>query len=559
MKKDKKEKNGPNFIIKCFVVALFIAVVGVVINTAPNYADNEIKGRINLIINNSNVTLSLKNDMYVDNDTVYMSEKDIENFFDGDILYDEKYNQIITGSDMMIATLPLDKREITVNGSNVKLFGMATKKDDEIYLPFSELGNIYNVEVSYIKGNNVVVVDSLDREKKMANISKDCDIKYLPTVISRSLEKETKGNSVVIVPTEEDLKGWTKVRTLNGTIGYTKEIANEFTVRDNMKYEKQVEGKVSLAWDYYSEYAKIVARADKINGINVISPTVASLKEAGKGELLINKPEQGYVEWAHKNNYKVWALVSNGDGLIDTTSEVLNDYVLRENLINNIVNMASNCNFDGINIDFEYMYEKDKNVFSRFIIELAPRLREYGKVLSVDVTAPDGSENWSGCYDRHTIGRVADYIVYMAYDQYGTSSNNAGTTGGCDWVETNIKKFVGTQEEIEPEKVILAMPLYTRLWRSNSDGTYSSEVVLLKNVESKIPSGVEKKWDDSLKQNYVEFTQNGRTCKMWLEDEASIRARFELMHKYDLAGAAYWREGYEYSRYWDLVATLINN
>ena len=64
-------------------------------------------------------------------------------------------------------------------------------------------------------------------------------------------------------------------------------------------------------------------------------------------------------------------------------------------------------------------------------------------------------------------------------------------------------------------------------------------------MNNEIPSGVERQWDDSLKQNYVEFTQNGRTCKMWLEDEASIRARFELMHKYDLAGAGFWEKDRE--------------
>ncbi len=54
---------------------------------------------------------------------------------------------------------------------------------------------------------------------------------------------------------------------------------------------------------------------------------------------------------------------------------------------------------------FEYMFMQDKDLFSRFIIELAPRLKEIGAVLSVDVTAPDGSPNWSLCYNRHIIGK----------------------------------------------------------------------------------------------------------------------------------------------------------
>jgi len=553
-------KKGPNFIIKGMVVILFIVVVAIIINLAPNYINNEIKDKINLIINNSNVTLSLKNDIYVDeNDIVYISTKDIANFFDGNIFYDNKYDQILTSSNIKFACIPINKNEITVNGSNVKIYGMATKKDDNFYLPFSELGNIYNVEIKYIKESNVVLIDSLDREQKMANISKDCQIKYLPTIFSRDVEKVEKGSNIVIVSTDEELNGWTKVRTKNGAIGYTKEVTNIYTVREAMKEQKQVDGKVSLVWDYYSEYASAPTRTEPIEGINVVSPSFAMLKEGGKGQLLTNIGAKGqaYVEWAHNNGYKVWAIVSN-NSYIDTTSEILNDYKLREKLINNIMDIVSTYKIDGINIDFEYMYENDKDMFSRFIIELAPRLREYGKVLSVDVTAPDGSGSWSMCYNRHLIGKVADYIVFMAYDQYGTSSKKAGTTAGCDWVEVNIKKFVGTQEEVAPEKLILGMPLYTRLWWNEEDGTDDSDVILMKNQNKYIPEGVEKKWDDSLKQNYVEYEKNGKTYKMWLEDEQTINARFALLKQYNLAGAAYWAKGYESEGYWSLVNKLLN-
>ena len=45
----------------------------------------------------------------------------------------------------------------------------------------------------------------------------------------------------------------------------------------------------------------------------------------------------------------------------------MRDYKLREELINNIVNLAYEYKLDGINIDFENMYEEDKELFSRFI------------------------------------------------------------------------------------------------------------------------------------------------------------------------------------------------
>ncbi len=560
MESKMKVKKGPNFFIKGIIVVLFVIVVGIIINVAPNYIDTQIKDKINLIVNNNNVTLSLKKDIYVDeNEVIYLSKEDIENFFDGNIYYDEKYNQIVTGSNTKLAALPIDKKEIEVNSSKVRILGAVTKNEENYYIPFSELAKIYNVEVKYIRKNNVVVIESLEREKKMANISKNCQIKSLPTIFSRSVENVEQGNNVVIVPTNEELDGWVKVRTESGKLGYTKEIANTYIVRETMKEEKQIQGKISLVWDYYSEYASAPTRTEPIAGINVVSPSFAILKDEGKGELVTNIGEKGraYVEWAHSNGYKVWPMISN-NSYIQTTSDILNDYKLREKLINNIMEIVSEYKLDGINIDFENMYEKDKKMFSRFIIELAPRLKEYGKVLTVDVTAPDGSATWSLCYDRNLIGKVADYVAFMAYDQYGTSSKKAGTTGGCDWVEVNINKFIGTQEEVPAEKLILGMPLYTRLWWNTADGSEESTAISMKNVNKYIPNGVQKQWDDNLKQNYVQYDKDGRTYKMWIEDEQSAMARFELMKKYNLAGAAYWQKGYEYDGYWDFVNTLIN-
>ena len=110
-------------------------------------------------------------------------------------------------------------------------------------------------------------------------------------------------------------------------------------------------------------------------------------------------------------------MVSN-NSYKDTTSKILNSYRLRTNLINNIIYAATIYNLDGINIDFENLKKEDKDVFSRFIIELKPKLKEAGIVLSIDTTALDGGDDWSECYDRNLIGNVADYLAFMAYDQY---------------------------------------------------------------------------------------------------------------------------------------------
>ena len=212
---------------------------------------------------------------------------------------------------------------------------------------------------------------------------------------------------------------------------------------------------------------------------------------------------------------------------------------------------------DGINIDFENMRKDDKDLYSRFIIELEPRMKELGLVLSVDVTAPDGSDTWSLCFDRHVIGDVADYIIFMAYDEYGESSTKAGTTAGYDWVELGVKKFLET-EEVAPEKLILAVPLYTRLWTEDSSGKVTKKsVVSMKDIDDTIPSNVERKWDDKLKQYYVEYKDGNNVKKMWIEDIKSLKEKVSLITNYKLGGIASWEKGMETDEVWDVFQDAL--
>lgn len=553
-----KEKRF--YIYKLIVVLVFALAVWFVLKTATNYIKDDIVGKTNLVINNSNTTKNLKNDVIVENGVVYVSTKDIANFFDDHIFYDNKYDQIITTSETKVATLKLNENKAKVNGSTVDLVASAKKIGEQFYLPFSEISeSVYNVETTYIKDTNTVVLVSLDRELTYANSSKKNSVKSNPTMFSKTVDKIEKGDNVTVIPSKNgDENGWTKVTTENGKIGYVKTttLANTKKIRDNLEMGKQIQGNVSLVWEYFSKYAKAPQRTEKIDGVNVVAPTFFSLADSEKGAIVANVGQAGqnYINWAHSNGYRVWPWVANeatNKEDKDLTSEILNDYKLREKLINSIVSAVEMYNLDGINLDFENMYESDKDAYSRLVIELAPRLKELGKVLSVDVTAPDGSPDWSLCFNRNVIGDVADYVIFMAYDQHNQSSTEAGTVAGCDWVEANINKFLG-QEGVKPEKIILAMPFYTRVWNV-TDGGLSSSAVDMKSQSTLIPDDAKITWDDSLKQNLAEYEKNGRTYKVWMEDAKSLKCKLDLVKKYNLAGGAFWRKDQETSDVWKVI------
>ena len=548
---NKKKKT----ITRILMAILIIIVLAVIAFIANDYIILDKNKTTNLIINNKNVTSNLKNEIMIKDDIIYLSKQDIANFFDKYIYEEKKTNQIITTYDKKIAEIGFEKNTININGSNKKIYAHAEKENETIYLPISEMKEVYDIEIEYLPDTKVVTMDSKDREQKKAIVNSNVAVKSSANFIAKTVDRVKKGENVIVVSSEN---GNAKIRTQNGKLGYIKanKLTNEITVREDMHEEKQVEGKINLVWDYYSAYASAPDRSGQtIEGINVVSPAFFYLDTNGKLKENIGEKGKAYIEWAHNNGYKVWPMLANAEAAkesLSITSNIMNNYEKRKELIEDIVNACVKYKIDGINVDFENMKQEDKDMYSRFIIELTPRLKEMGLVTSVDVTAPDGGETWSLCFDRHVIGDVADYIVFMAYDQYGISSKKAGTTAGYNWVKLSLNKFLQT-EEIEPEKIILAIPLYTRVWTTDSNEKVTSKTVAMKDIDKVIPQGTNKIWDNDLKQNYAEYTDGGNKKQIWIEDIDSLKAKVSLITENNLAGVGAWQKGMESENVWGML------
>ena len=560
-------------IVKIIVILALLAGVAFVLKIAPNYIRNEITDKTNLVLNFTDVTGRTKQDVLVEDNVVYISLEDIKNYYDKDIYYDEQYNHIVTSSDEKIAVLEVDQKKMLVNGVPKKINGSVKEKDGVYYLPISEMQEIYNIKAKIV--GNKVIIESLDRKLTTAVASKKLDIKYKTTFFSKNIEKIEQGEKVAIAEVDENTlpEGWVKVRTQSGNLGYVekKNLTDTKVEREDKIAEKFFDGKISMAWEY-----DIVPdnTGKKYDGVNVVSPyffylklkntdkenlTPEDVKEQAK--IIDNVGNDGveYIKWAKSNNYKVWARIANetNESTIDEFSCIINDYGLRQAMIYDIVGYAKEYELDGINIDFEYMYKDDKDSFSKFIIELAPLLKEINVCLSVDVTAPYGGANWSLCYDRNLIGEKADYIVFMGYDQYGTTA--IGTTSGYNWLENSIKNFMNGENNVPVDKIILGLPFYAKLWRTKDGEVVGrTSVVYMNNMESSIPANSSKEWLEDLRQYYVQYDKDGYTYKLWVEDERSFAEKIGLVKKYDLAGAAYWRKGFDSEGVWKVIKKALD-
>ena len=556
---------GPkgSMIKRILIVVLILIAIILILLKAQDFMKEKTDDSISLIINNTNVTQRLKYDVKIENNNIYVSMDDIKNFFDKYIYIEDEINEIVTTYNDKIASIGFEANKLTLNGSTKKINAHAIKENDVVYIPISEMTDVYNIEIDNIESTKVITIDSLEREQLKATAKSKLSVKSKRESFSRTVDKVEDNATLIVIKNNgvTSEKGWTKVRTANGKIGYVKtNKLNEITTtRQAVEKKKQIEGKVNMFWDYFSQYVKAPDRTGQVvDGVNVVSPLFFYLDKTD-GTLKENVGDAGktYIEWAHSNGYKIWPMISNSDAGIKVTSTMLNSYSKRQELIQSIVEKCAQYEIDGINIDFENMYQADKDKFSRFIIELAPRMQEMGIVLSVDVTAPDGDPNWSLCYNRNVIGDVADYLVFMGYDQYGTSSAKPGTTAGLNWVEKSLQKII-QYDEVDTEKIILGMPFYTRQWTVASDGTIKDRsTVSMMNI--KIPNNVEKQWDEDLKQYYIEYASGKNTIKMWIEDGTSIKEKVALVAKYKLGGTSGWRKDMETSNVWAIIKEGLAN
>ena len=124
-----------------------------------------------------------------------------------------------------------------------------------------------------------------------------------------------------------------------------------------------------------------------------------------------------------------------------------------------------------------------------------------------------------------------------------------------NFVENGIANTVA---EVPPEKVINAVPFYTRIWETNGT-TVTSQVVGMDMAQEYIRNhGIVTSWDEETCQNYGEYQSGNSYYQVWLEDVESLKVKLNIMKKYNIAGVAEWRLGLESPIVWDAIAEYVN-
>lgn len=492
---------------------------------------------------------------YVDLDTVhqYFNQRFYEDKNEGLLLY--------TVPDDIIRTVIGSSEMTDKDGSRSLSYTPAVYEGDILYVALDYVKQYTNFSYEGFSEPNRLQIYTRWDDRQVAEIQKDTAVRILGGVKSEVLEDVSAGDKVILL---EQMETWSKVKTMDSVIGYIEnkrmdnirmEMPIPVTDYEEPVYTSQVrEGKINLGWHVVAGMAgndtlgEVTANT---KGLTVISPTWFKISD-NEGNFT-SFASQSYVDKVHGMGMEVWGLVENIEykDSIDMY-EILSSTSTRARLIDGLVNEALSYGLDGINVDFEQISSDCGEHFIQFIRELSIPCRQNNLVLSIDNYVPMGGTDH---YDRTEQGIVADYVIIMGYDEHYAGSREAGSVASINFVEEGIEQTVA---QVPPEKVINAIPFYTRIWETK-DGAIGSQAVGMDMAEAYVRDhNIAVEWNEETCQYYGEYTEGGSLFQVWLEDESSIDVKLNIMDKYQIAGVASWRLGFEKPAVWDKIEEYMN-
>lgn len=542
-------------VIAVAVLVILVAILGIVTHVVMKYIPSSEKmdlneyygemadGEIALVIG----TEKMEERGLVDGDRVYLPLDVVNTYLNQRYYWDSANQQILYATPS----------ELTSVSASSEAGDKVWVKDDKVYLNLTYVQEFTDLDAYITKDPYRIAIQYKFKNVKTVTVKKNTSIRYRGGIKSAILTSVKKGTKLRLI---EEMENWDQVATDDGYIGYIdkKKVGEAEKTKFERSFKREqysyltMDSKVNMVWHQVTSTDANAYFADataNMTGVNVISPTWFYLTDTSGNIASIASAD--YVSQAHEKGLQVWGLIDNFTQEVSTT-ETLSSTAARQNIISQLIQAAQDVGMDGINLDFESLSEDVGTHFLEFLRELSIECHKNNLVLSVDNPVP---EDFTSHYDRAEQGRVVDYVIIMGYDEHYVGSE-AGSVASLPWVEQGIQD---TLDEVPAERVINAIPFYTRLWRTTG-GNVTSEAIGMDQAQQTIAdNNVETYWDKTTSQNYGKYDIDNSTYQIWLEDAQSVAEKVKLVSKYDLAGVSAWKLGFENNGIWQVISDNLNN
>lgn len=572
-KRNRKRRKRMNTLMLAVAAVFLILTIAAAVFLIRKYSPS--KERMDL---NSYFGLEEENDLaiivqdqliedkgIVLNGRPYVSTAVIKEYLNDRFYWDSTENLFIYTTPTELITANVGENRYNVDKQTISTDYQIVKVEDGVaYVPLEYIKQYTALDYEYMEDPNRVQIICEYGEMPVAEVKKDSVVRYRAGNKSPIITDVKKGDVLYVVDEGENpVEKWTKVRTADGYIGYIRDskLKDETTVTTTTDFVEPEyvsltkDYTINLAWHQITNAeanGQVLEKIADAKGLTTISPTWFFIKDNGGN--IQSLASQTYVNYCHQSGIEVWGLVENITYKDEfDIAAVLNRTSSRQNLVTQLIAQAIQYDLDGINVDIEALPAEASAGYIEFIRELSIMCRRNHIILSVDNYVPMA---YNQNYNRKEQGIVADYVIIMGYDEHYSGSEEAGSVASIGYVKNGIEK---TLEEVPAEKVINAVPFYTRLWCTNHEGSLSSVSLGMDSAAKTLSDNdVSPEWSEEYGQYYAEFTNADGSYQIWLEEERSIEEKAKLIKEYGLAGIAAWRLGYEKDEIWDILLKYVN-
>lgn len=228
-------------------------------------------------------------------------------------------------------------------------------------------------------------------------------------------------------------------------------------------------------------------------------------------------------------------------------STILSSEASVSKLLDNLVAIMHQKGYNGLDVDFEFVFPSDKTAYESFLGKAATRLHNEGFFISCAIPAkeaPEATSPFAGAYDYATIGNIVDNVTLMTYE-WGYASSEPMAVAPIDAVE-RVSRFAASQ--MPSSKILMGIPNYGYDWPTPfKPGNIGKTTGIVQAVETARSRSQDIRFDEQAQTpwfQYFENTKQGR--EVWFEDARSAKAKLSLAARHNLGGFSYWN----INRFW---------
>jgi spore germination protein len=276
--------------------------------------------------------------------------------------------------------------------------------------------------------------------------------------------------------------------------------------------------------------------ADALTTLGVADLTLAA---SGKGVTPPTDDALRLLGAAHAHGVRAEPLFSNWSNRLGAFDARAVARLLRHDgrvrrVATRLASYASDQGWDGITVDLERLRPADGPGLVLLVRELQSRMPTE-RTVTVDVSATTSARGYRDLgYRLGPLGRAADTIVLMAYDQHGAGWTGPGPVGALPWQRRSL---VALTQRVPMAKVDLGVAGYGYTWPRQGTG----HMVTLKGARRLVRrDGARAVW----KARPGEWTARlSDGTVLWWSDGRSYDLRRDLAVRKGTHGLALWRLG----------------